>query len=59
MLDRYTSAEMAAIWSDDAKFHCWWAVETAVIAAYCDLGVFDPDVAQRVQDFVAADCCPA
>ncbi|MCV7004420.1 adenylosuccinate lyase [Mycobacterium gordonae] len=36
---------MNRIWSDQQRFELWHRVEVAVVRAYCDLGMFPPEVA--------------
>jgi adenylosuccinate lyase len=38
MIDRYSRPELAALWSDGARFACWLDVELAVCAAMEDAG---------------------
>ena len=39
MIPRYQRAEMAALWTDDAKWRRWLDVEIAVVNAWADEGV--------------------
>lgn len=39
MIERYTTKEMKAIWSDENKFQTWLKVELAVLKAYADNGL--------------------
>ncbi|MGV9364288.1 lyase family protein [Amycolatopsis sp. NPDC003731] len=45
MLERYSTPEMRAIWSDEAKLARWVAVELAVLDARVDAGEASPSVA--------------
>ncbi|MDX2084619.1 MAG: adenylosuccinate lyase [Candidatus Melainabacteria bacterium] len=59
MIERYTRPEMQAIWSQDAKFNTWLAVELAVLEVQEQLGVLpadaQPGVASRVRQKAAFD----
>ncbi len=39
MIDRYSRAEMKALWSEQAQFDAWLEVELAACAAWSELGV--------------------
>ena len=39
MIERYTRAELGAIWSEQARFQSWLDVEIAVCQAQADLGL--------------------
>lgn len=55
MLDRYSSNEMAAVFSDQQRFERWREVELAVLAGYAQAGVVD----QAVVDAAAQVPCPS
>jgi len=44
MIGRYTSREMATIWSDEAKYAIWGQIELEVMKAQGKHGVVDPDL---------------
>lgn len=44
MLSRYTSDEMAAVWSDEARYGRWRQVELAILAAQVSAGTVPPEV---------------
>lgn len=48
MIPRYSRPQMAAIWSDEAKFQRWLDVEVAVCEAWAELGVIPADAAERI-----------
>jgi len=50
MIPRYTNAELAAIWSDGARFSTWFEVELAVTAAWEHEGKVPPGVAARLAE---------
>ena len=39
MIERYTTPEMARIWSEESKFRAWLVVEIAVCEVLADRGV--------------------
>lgn len=49
MIIRYTTKEMASIWTDQAKFQTWLEVELAVVQARCELGTYPRDVIERIR----------
>lgn len=58
MIPRYQRPEMAALWSDDAKWRRWLDVEIAVVQAWADEGVVPREDAELIAanaDFVTAD----
>lgn len=55
VLDRYLSAQMAAVFSDQARFEYWRQVEIAVLAGYAHLGAID----QGVVDAAGRVPCPS
>jgi adenylosuccinate lyase len=44
MIGRYTSREMATIWSDEAKYTIWGQIELEVMKSQGKHGVVDPDL---------------
>ena len=51
MIPRYQRPQMAALWTDDAKWERWLAVEIAVVNAWADEGV----VPRRDAELIAAN----
>ena len=49
MINRYTTPEMAGLWSEEAKFNSWLLVEKAVARAQADLGIIPKTAARAVQ----------
>ena len=49
MIERYCRPEMAAIWTDEAKFGSWLEVEKAICAAWAELGVIDAADDAKIQ----------
>ncbi len=49
MIRRYTRPEMGAVWSDDARYTKWLAVELAVCDAYGRHGVIPAEAAARIR----------
>ncbi len=50
MIKRYTRPEMAALWSDDARYQRWLEVELLAVAAYESLGQFPGGTAARLRE---------
>ena len=48
MIPRYQRAQMAALWTDDAKWRRWLDVEIAVVNAWADEGVVPPEDAAEI-----------
>ncbi|MBM4415171.1 MAG: adenylosuccinate lyase [Chloroflexi bacterium] len=48
MIPRYSRPEIAAIWSEQAKFERWLAIEVAVVQAWADTGVVPRADAERI-----------
>lgn len=48
MIPRYSRPQMAAVWSEEAKFRRWLDVEIAVCEAWAELGVIPADAAERI-----------
>ncbi|MFH1010128.1 MAG: adenylosuccinate lyase [bacterium] len=69
MIPRYTRPDMAAIWSDQARFETWWRVELAVLEVRAERGEvplpdlevirararFSPEEIARVEETVQHD----
>lgn len=49
MIDRYTRAEMAALWSIEAKFQTFLDVELAVCQAQCDMGLIPAEALAEIK----------
>lgn len=50
MIKRYSTSEMAAIWSDQAKYEEWLQVELAVLRARCDMGFVPVHVFRDIEE---------
>ena len=48
MIPRYSRPEMAALWSDQAKFQRWLDVEVAACEAWAELGQIPAEAAQKI-----------
>jgi adenylosuccinate lyase len=59
MIDRYSRPELAALWSDAARFACWLDVELAVCAAMEDQGRVPAGTAAAVRARAADRLDPA
>ena len=55
MIRRYTRPEMGAVWSDEAKYAGWLAVELAVCEAHARHGVIPADAAGRIRSRARVD----
>ena len=49
MIPRYSRPEMAALWSDQAKFQRWLDVEVAACEAWAKLGQIPNEAAQKIR----------
>ncbi len=49
MIKRYTTPEMAALWSEESKFNSWLLVEKAVAQAQAELGIIPKTAAKAIQ----------
>ena len=49
MIERYTLPEMAAVWSDEARYGHWLAVELAACEANCQLGQIPPEAMEDIR----------
>ena len=50
MIPRYTSAEMAALWSPDTKFATWLEIELLIAEAQAKAGLIPEDAARRLRE---------
>ena len=55
MIARYTRPQMAAIWSDDAKFRNWLTVELAATDALAEAGIVPPAEAAELREKAGFD----
>jgi len=55
MIDRYSTPEMAAVWTDEAKMSTWLEVEIAVCEAWVELGEIPADVVAEIKAKAAFD----
>src|SRR5580704_15407698 len=49
MIDRYTTPEMNAIWSRQAKYEKWKEVEVAIVEAHAELGTIPAEAVAVVK----------
>ncbi|HBP54033.1 MAG TPA: adenylosuccinate lyase [Synechococcus sp. UBA8638] len=49
MIERYTLPEMAAVWSDEARYRRWLEVELAACEANCQLGRIPPEAMGEIR----------
>jgi adenylosuccinate lyase len=50
MIPRYTVPEMAAVWSDEARFRHWLEVEVLAVEAWASLGAVPPEDARAIRE---------
>ncbi|HYM71256.1 MAG TPA: adenylosuccinate lyase [bacterium] len=50
MIPRYTSPEMAALWSQETKFNTWLEIELLAAEAQATLGLVPADAARRLRE---------
>ncbi|HET7869283.1 MAG TPA: adenylosuccinate lyase [Actinomycetota bacterium] len=50
MIPRYTVPEMAAVWSDEARFRHWLEIEVLAVEAWASLGTMPPEDARAVRE---------
>ena len=50
MIARYTRPAMGSIWSDENKYRCWLAVETAASQALARFGLVPQEAADAIRD---------
>ena len=55
MIPRYARPEMAALWSDDARYARWLRVELAVCEAWARRGIVPADALARIRQRAAVD----
>jgi adenylosuccinate lyase len=55
VIRRYTRPEMGAVWSDEAKYAKWLAVELAVCDAYARRGLIPADAVARIRQRARVD----
>ena len=55
MIRRYTRPEMGALWTDEARYAKWLAVELAVCDAYARRGVIPADAVARIRSRARVD----
>ena len=49
MIPRYSRPEMAAIWTDEAKYRRWLDVEVAACEAWAEIGVIPREAAEKIR----------
>ena len=49
MIARYSRPEMAALWTDEAKYQLWLEVETAALEAFVKLGIAPQTALENVK----------
>ncbi len=50
MIPRYSTPEMAALWTDEARFTAWLEVEVLAVEGWARLGVVPEDAARAVRE---------
>ncbi len=50
MIPRYSLPRMAAVWSDETRFHNWLEIEILVVEAWCRLGKIPADDAATIRE---------
>ena len=50
MIPRYSVPEMAAVWSDEARFRHWLEIEVLAVEAWAGLGMVPPEDARVVRE---------
>ena len=55
MILRYSTPEMSALWTDDARMHAWLEVEMAVCEAWTRLGRIPEDAMLEIQQKAGFD----
>ncbi len=55
MIQRYSTPEMAALWTDDARMHAWLEVEMAVCEAWTTLGRIPQDAMLEIKQKAGFD----
>jgi adenylosuccinate lyase len=55
MIQRYTRAEMGAIWTDENRYRAWLEVEILACEAWAELGVIPKDDVERIRQHARID----
>ena len=55
MIERYSTPEMAAIWTDEARMQTWLDVEIAVCEAWAELGEIPWEAVAEIKSKAAFD----
>ena len=55
MIERYTRAEMGALWTEEARYQSWLRVELAVCEAYARRGRIPADAMARIRQKARVD----
>lgn len=55
MIERYSTPEMSAVWTDQARMQTWLDVEIAVCEAWAELGVIPPEAVEEIKRKAAFD----
>jgi adenylosuccinate lyase len=55
VIDRYSTPEMAALWTDEARMTTWLEVEIAVCEAWASLGEIPPEAVDEIKAKAAFD----
>jgi len=55
MIERYSTPEMAALWTDDARMATWLEVEIAVCEAWAELGEIPAEAVDEIKSRAAFD----
>ena len=50
MIQRYTRAEMAAIWSPEARYRIWFEIEAHAADAMAEIGIIPKEAAKNIRD---------
>jgi adenylosuccinate lyase len=56
MIERYSTPEMAAIWTDEARMAAWLQVELAVCEAWAELGEIPAGAVAEIKQKACFDC---
>jgi adenylosuccinate lyase len=56
MIQRYSRAPMASIWTETARFEAWWKVEIAALEERESRGEIPAGVAQKIKDSARFTC---
>lgn len=55
MIERYTLPAMGGLWTEQAKYERWLAVEMAATEAQAEMGYIPPDVPEKIKEKAAFD----